>query len=164
MRKTITLGLLALMFSLFASQVSADVEDCEDIKGEKKGLYGLCIAYWTVTNPKAQEMILANFNKNAGEDGPSMPGLFGCPCWDLAELGNTCSMSLGGGFADLDFLNGFALFNSGAVVFIANNQVGSCGYINGPDGISTNMSIDSDQALSCVADIEGLLSGAFCED
>ena len=104
MRKIISLGLFALMLSIFSNQVFAGKNAvCEDNgkKDELKslGLYGLCNAYWNADNAgneNAKAKILANFEKNAGTaiGGPGMPGLeslafeqdFFCPCWDtLAE-------------------------------------------------------------------------------
>jgi len=88
MRKIISLGLFALMLSMFSSSAFAgNVEDCEFLKdgNYSKGLYGLCIAYWNTTNAKAQEKILANYDKKAGPDDPVMPGtedeVVPCTCW-----------------------------------------------------------------------------------
>ena len=65
MRKLISLGILALLLSMLASPVLADLEDCKDLKedGITKGLYGLCIAYWNADNGNSQERILANYNQ-----------------------------------------------------------------------------------------------------
>ncbi len=77
MRKVISLGLLALTFSLFSGQLLAGkIEACELIKKDPayKGLYGLCNAYWNA-NENARAQILANFEEKAGPGGPGMPGL-----------------------------------------------------------------------------------------
>lgn len=99
MRKIISLGLFALMLSIFSSQVFAGkVYFCEEEKDELKsqGLYGLCNAYWNADNENARAQILANFVKKAGTslDDPGMPGWepvvpdqeVTCPCWDFDTL------------------------------------------------------------------------------
>jgi hypothetical protein len=89
MRKIISLGLFALILSIFSSQVFAGkVSFCEDKKDELKsyGLYGLCNAYWNADDENDKGQILANFVKKAGTslDAPGMPGLTtaDCPCWE----------------------------------------------------------------------------------
>ena len=94
MRKLISLGLFALMFSMFSSQVFAGkIAVCEEIKKDPayKGLYGLCNAYWNADDAVVQAEILANFEKKAGTgpDDPKMPRLDSvvpkvvvCPCTD----------------------------------------------------------------------------------
>jgi hypothetical protein len=99
MRKIISLGLFALILSIFSSQVFAGkVPFCEVEKDElkSKGLYGLCNAYWNnVDDENASAQILANFVKKAGTtlDDPRMPGWkpdglveVTCPCWDFDTL------------------------------------------------------------------------------
>lgn len=91
MRKLIVLGLFALSLGIIGSSALAgQVEVCEAIKHDPayKGLYGLCNAYWSETDPDARQDILDAFNSRAGEDGPTMPGLdepapASCPCWDF---------------------------------------------------------------------------------
>jgi len=102
MRKIVSLGLFALILSIFSSQVFAGkVLYCEKEKDELKsqGLYGLCNAYWNADNENVRNQILANFVKKAGTslDEPGMPGLepvvpdlpdqeVTCPCWDFDTL------------------------------------------------------------------------------
>jgi hypothetical protein len=92
MRKLISLGILALLLSMLASPVLADLDDCEDLKedGITKGLYGLCIAYWNADNGRSQERILINYNKKKGpDDPPLLPDLkepVFCPCWTVDSL------------------------------------------------------------------------------
>ena len=105
MRKIVSLGLFALILSIFSSQVIAEkFDECEKIKNDPayKGLYGLCNAYWNVDDPVTKAEILANFEKKAGTDngGPEMPGWvpvvpdvpdvpepgLTCPCWDFDTL------------------------------------------------------------------------------
>jgi hypothetical protein len=98
MRKLISLGLFALMLSIFSSQVFAGkIAVCEDIKNDPayKGLYGLCNAYWNADDAVAQAQIKANFEKKArtADGGPGMPGWeteefdnVTCPCWDFDIL------------------------------------------------------------------------------
>ena len=90
MRKVISLSILAVMFSLFTHSAFAEREGCEVLKdgGYTKGLYGLCIAYWSATNSNARDRILENFYKKA-EPGEEMPGLgssVDCPCWTADKL------------------------------------------------------------------------------
>jgi hypothetical protein len=98
MRKIISLGLFALILSIFSSQVFAGkVPFCEVEKDElkSKGLYGLCNAYWNVDDENDKFQILVNFVKKAGTtlDDPGMPGWkpdglveVTCPCWDFDTL------------------------------------------------------------------------------
>jgi len=95
MRKIISLGLFALMLSIFSSQVFAGkVAFCEKEKDELKSkrLYGLCNAYWNEDDEDARAQILAKFVKKAGTslDEPEMPGwkpdVVACPCWDFDTL------------------------------------------------------------------------------
>ena len=96
MRKTISLGLFALMLSIFSSQVFAGkIAVCEDIKDnpDYKGLYGLCNAYWNEDDEDARAQIYANFVKKAGPEGQPMPEPDAkkpedvtCPCWDFNIL------------------------------------------------------------------------------
>jgi len=101
MNKLVSLGLLALSLSLLSgSLIAGQVQVCEEIKSDPgyKGLYGLCNAYWNETDPDARADILAAFNRKAGENGPTMPGLSepppppppaalpSCPCWDFDAL------------------------------------------------------------------------------
>jgi len=95
MRKTVILGLFALILSVFSSlAIAGTVVVCEEQKDELKsmGLYGLCNAYWNADNESARAQILANFEEKAGtaDGGPGMPGLnppaMSCPCWVGVEL------------------------------------------------------------------------------
>jgi len=102
MRKIISLGLFALILSIFSSQVFAGkVPYCEKEKDglKSQGLYGLCNAYWNADNENVRNQILANFVKKAGTSlkEPGMPGLepvvpdlpdqeVTCPCWDFDTL------------------------------------------------------------------------------
>jgi len=101
MRKIISLGLFALMLSIFSSQVLAGkIPGCEQIKNEPayKGLYGLCNAYWNADNAVARAKILIAFERKAGtaDGGPEMPDWetedpdkrdnVTCPCWDFDIL------------------------------------------------------------------------------
>jgi len=95
MRKLVSLSVLAVLLSVLAGTVFAGkVPVCEEIKGDPayKGLYGLCVAYWTVDNENARDKILENFVKKAGPGGPPMPGLepeeVTCPCLDAVAVIN----------------------------------------------------------------------------
>jgi hypothetical protein len=101
MRKIISLGLFALMLSIFSGQVlagNADASACKNLKDRNlddyvPALYGLCVA-WHNADENARDQILANFMKKAGTslDDPGMPGwvdpnkrdepeVMTCPCW-----------------------------------------------------------------------------------
>jgi hypothetical protein len=163
MRKIISLGLFALMISMFSSQVFAGkVDVCEDEKAELKsaGLYGLCNAYWNATNENARERILANFEKKAGPNGPGMPGLESCPCWDVAELVNAACNH------NVTISTAVAVrFDNDFIVFA--NFPGMCGYTNHYDGFSTIRPTSFEEASMCASGMSMLLDGSFlsdCED
>ena len=94
MSKLISLGILALLLSVFASPVMADgVEDCDNelLDGNyTKGLYGLCIAYWSGNAGKTK--FLEKYNNRMQPGDPTMPGmdrgvdLDSCPCWTFDDL------------------------------------------------------------------------------
>jgi hypothetical protein len=96
MRKLISLGLLTLLLSVFAGPVMAGgAEDCDKelLDGDyTKGLYGLCIAYWSGNADKTKFLEKYNSRMKAGEGDPTMPGmdegvdLDSCPCWTFDNL------------------------------------------------------------------------------
>lgn len=173
MRKIISLGLFALMISTFSGQLFADVEDCEQVKGEKHGLYGLCIAYWSTTNPKARAKILANFEKNAAKDGvagPGMPGLGGpeCDCWtsdhvvDALDLqfGTLTSWSCNDDGLGLEVAN----FGGNTVTFFAADT--GCFFLHPEDVVPPIEVYESlDTELTCRASVQEIveeLTGEEC--
>ena len=91
MRKLVSLGLLALIFSLLSSDLLAsNIDACKDFKKAGKGLYGLCVA-WHRADEKNKGKIAKKFELIAGYPFPGIPEPepepdFLCPCWDtLAE-------------------------------------------------------------------------------
>ena len=165
MRKLVSLGLFALMFSIFSSQVFAGkIAVCEKIKGDPayKGLYGLCNAYWNAKSEDAREEILANFEKKAGTDpdAPGMPGLgpdpdFFCPCWtevsfnDVCSLGGTTVAIYGGDF-------GLAMYKGGdSIDEFYSTDTANCiysGQFNVGDKLINHLS--DGEGLDCRAEIE----------
>ena len=89
-------------------QMPTNESVCDGLKGQAPGLFGLCVAFCdaqdcTATyNPDTGELVydekckpsspklLDNFNKLAGDGGPTMPCVnvvaTECPCWTEAEL------------------------------------------------------------------------------
>ena len=170
MRKIITSTVLILSFSLFSGSVFAGkIAACEEIKHDPayKGLYGLCNAYWNA-NEKAQEKILAKFEKKAGPGGPGMPGLGGqesrvqavCPCWaegeiDLGVVPFDCQV-------EGDFM--LALYDMAGVQYgVGTVGPTSCEYSNLDLGtlpdFRTNLS--AEEVSACAADIMARLTEEF---
>ena len=94
MRKPIASFMFFMLFSMFTGTVhAAKVKVCEAIKfdPEYKGLYGLCNAYWNEEDEEYRALILENWDRKVGPDGPGMPGLdesvpVVCPCWSEGEI------------------------------------------------------------------------------
>ncbi len=81
MRKIISLGLFALMLSIFSGQIFAgNAEICDPLKLDPntKKLYGLCVAYQNA-NENAKIAFADAFFERAGFDVPGSG--FSCPCW-----------------------------------------------------------------------------------
>lgn len=188
MRKIISLGLFALMLSVFSSQVFAGkVGFCEDEKDElkSKGLYGLCNAYWSADNENARTQILMNFVKKAGTsmDDPGMPGWeseqksvqdFYCPCWDGIEFADVCE--LGAPFSSrFDDDSGEVTFVDFTVLLAEGfgSDEASCGHViqHLVDGYLLEDYNDEkpfvgDEAFDCRAELEIIASmhlSTFCE-
>jgi hypothetical protein len=161
MRTLVSLGLLALSLGSFTNIAFAgNVEDCEVLKNSTtKALYGLCIAWHNAGNDNARDQILDNYNKKAGPDDPPMPGTEDevlCPCWGDAELLDAaCNRDLT--FSD----SASAVFDDGLVQFF--NFGSECVYSNFNSGALMNFSTDSEQSLTCGAELLALVSGDFQE-
>ncbi len=91
MRKLIGLSLVAILVVTFSLSASAGVQDCiDELKGVKeyKGLYGLCVAYWSSGE---SEEILELYRSKADRlgvpgdllDPPGFVSDDTCPCWDI---------------------------------------------------------------------------------
>jgi len=132
MRKLVSLGLFALIFSLFSSQVLAsNAEVCDELKGSAKGLHGLCVA-WHNADDKNRDKIAARFEDRAGYPlSEIVGGAFSCPCWAgvvLADIENVtapqmCILNFPGSGDDLVFFGDETLQQD-----FATNGV-DCGYI-----------------------------------
>jgi len=100
MRKLVSLGILALLMSVLAGPVVAGVDACDTLKLDKnapKGLYGLCVAYWSAENGRGQDRVEQLYDRKAIAAGypPGIPGLVvspqepdpvSCPCWGADKL------------------------------------------------------------------------------
>jgi len=99
-RKLISLGLFALIISIFSSQLlAAKTGECDGVT-KKNGLYGLCVA-WHNADDKAKDKIAAKFFERAkyrlpGSEDPvtepdPTPDFF-CPCWTDVSMADVCSL------------------------------------------------------------------------
>jgi len=176
MRKLVSLGLLASSFIMLSSSVLAgNVEECEFLKDKdySKGLYGLCIAYHNTTNAKAQERILANYDKKAGPDDPVMPGtedeVVPCTCWSadhVMEAFNQSELSIehyscNSGGAGLETVN----FDGNVLTFFTTDTF--CFFVHPEDGVMPTGHASAETELTCRAGIQEIifeLTGDECLD
>jgi hypothetical protein len=109
MRKLVSLGLFALMISIFSgSAFGGNVEECNFLKDKKldgyvPGLYGICIA-WHNASANGNENALINLEeKFAKKGGGTIPGSggggdeggdqwFECPCFAHLEPAHVCNL------------------------------------------------------------------------
>ena len=93
MRKIFSLGLFALMLSIFSSQVFAgNALDCESLKQIKsKSLYGLCVA-WHNADETAKLGIADKFFDRAGFTVPGSD-TFDCYCWGHLSYDEVCDIA-----------------------------------------------------------------------
>lgn len=158
---TVALGLLALSLGFSANSAFAgNVEECEVLKdGYTKGLYGLCIAWHNAGNDNSRERILDNYEKKAGPGDPPMPGTedeVPCPCWGETELLDAaCNRTLTGSGTN------FASFDVGLVQFF--NFEAQCVYSNFNTGVTLIQDTNSEQSLTCAAELLALVSGDLDE-
>ena len=99
MSKLISLGVFALMLSIFSGQVFAgDAALCEPLKQDQnKSLYGLCVA-WHHADENARDKIADKYFDRSG--GFPVPGSeepepeqdFYCPCWDEVSFADICAL------------------------------------------------------------------------
>ena len=112
MRKLVSLGLLALIFSIFSSQVSAsNAGVCDDLKGSAKGLHGLCVA-WHNADEKNKDKIAAKFDARSDvpleeiinrQGNPESNPDFVCPCFTDISFNDICLL----GSPTMSFIYGF---------------------------------------------------------
>ena len=140
---------------------AGDVSDCEEVKGEKKGLYGLCIAYWNTTNAKARAKILGNFEKNAGEGGPGMPGLDGpeCDCWTpdhVVDAFNQSELSLVFHSCNSDGTGvELANFEGNVLTFFTSDSF--CFFVHPEDAVAPTDHTSPETELTCRAGIQEII-------
>jgi hypothetical protein len=159
--KPVALGLLALSLGFSASSAFAgNVEECEFLKdGYTKGLYGLCIAWHNAGSDNARDRILDKYEDKAGPGDPPMPGTddeIPCPCWGETELLDAaCNRTLD------EAGPGFAIFDANLVQFF--NYGSDCVYSNFNTGATVIEATDSEQSLSCEAELVALVAGDLDE-
>jgi len=134
MRRSFSLGLLALIASIFTSQVLAsNAEVCDSLIKAKKGLHGLCVA-WHNANEKNRGKIEDKFLSRAGypitdivgggpDPEPDTEPSVECPCWTPEILASAVA-DFGGQFcvsvADL-VENGEIIFKGyEAAIYVGN--------------------------------------------
>jgi hypothetical protein len=93
MRKIFSLGLFALMLSIFSGQALAgNALDCELLKQTKnKSLYGLCVA-WHNADETAKLGIADKFFDRAGFTVPGSD-TFDCYCWGHLSYDEVCDIA-----------------------------------------------------------------------
>ncbi|MBT8048907.1 MAG: hypothetical protein HKN57_00080 [Xanthomonadales bacterium] len=168
MRKVISLGLMALIFSLFSTHASAgNVEECEKLaSGEfTKGLYGLCIAYHNAGNENARNRIRDNYDKKAGPGDPPLVVDAECPCWDAGHLADAslngtpsaCLLTSEGDVYDLAF------YTSSPAFYQFYADTAGCFRVD-PNGTQLGAAFESPDATErevCIAGIETLIEDDF---
>lgn len=172
MRKVISLGLLALMFSLLSGQVFAgNIEECNYLKDKNHpdyapGLYGLCVA-WHNADENAADALADKFFDRAGFAVPGSEVVpdpnnepdFYCPCWteisfsDICSLGNTTLAFIAGSMGVVTYINE----GQGIDEFFSTDS-SNCNYrgqFNVGDVTLLNL---GDSGLDCRAEIETIAS------
>ena len=171
MRKVISLGLCALMFSLVSGQVFAgNVDECEKLANNiySKGLYGLCIAYHNAGNDNARERILANYEKKAGPNDPPMPGAgVACPCWDADHLAAASLNGIPSACLNSDegpgqtFSIDLALYNAPPAYYQFISNPDGCFRVDPDTGGTAAQYASDDERTMCVAGIQTLIEDDF---
>lgn len=141
MKTTRFLGLVCLSLAVFALPTAAPAaggstpardDTCDNLKGAKPGLYGLCVAmceaqdcegiydpeYDRVTfDPSCKpssEKLFRNFQKLAGNTGVTPSCIrVPCPCWTESEIDNVGGGVFFGRSQDLCFTSGNSVFLNG---------------------------------------------------
>lgn len=171
MRKLISLGILALLMSVLASPVLADLQDCEYKRDDlTKGLYSLCVAFYNAGNENAKDRILENFRKKAGSD-VEMPGLktkpqpdqVSCTCWGDSEIVNApkelafeCQYGVDPEFAIYGVL-GDVIFQVDEVF----DGVFGCLYYSASGGPRSTLGLTTEEEQACRDDIYELIARDF---
>ncbi len=169
MRKLISLGLLAIIWSLLASPVVADgVEDCDVLVDATPGLYGLCIAWHHAGNENARQKILDNYDKIAVDGDLPMPGSASCPCWTIEQMAHAsaseipayeCTLGGGFGFATAVYGTMETAEVSFTILFSAENN-GICQYSGNSVPLENRkimFGLDEDTQQGCRDSIAGLV-------
>lgn len=165
MRQLVSLGLFALILSMFSSQaLAASAEACDQVKKAKKGLYGLCVA-WYNADEKGQAIIAAKFDARSDiplskiVDSQSEPPEqdFYCPCWaeiSIDDILPLCKPT----FSQLsDSDNVVAWFDPDPYYFFAASTTSTgCAYDSASVFPISFDDLNSDEILDCVAEIESI--------
>jgi len=178
MRKFISLGLLALLLSIFASPVMAGgAAECDGLKEDEtapRGLYGLCTAYYSAENGRGQERVEQLYAKKAIAAGypPEIPRLelpqepdppeVACPCWPDDEITNANGYGAPAEECQIESPTELAIYGFGppeAPVVTFHIEPGLCIYL-GPDAIRF-LPVGSEEELTCRAGIQVLVDMDF---
>ena len=188
MRKLISLGLLALLLSIFASPVMAGgAAECDGLKEDEtapRGLYGLCTAYYSAENGRGQERVEQLYAKKAIAAGypPEIPRLelpqepdppeVACPCWPGDEMAGVPDDSAPAFECQVGTDPEFAIYGSESFalvtfqVFPLNEDPDSpigCMYVDNRSGggMSADFDLDGDEEYTCRAGIQALVGLDF---
>lgn len=162
-------------------ETPANESVCDGLIGQAPGLYGLCVAFCEAQSCKAtynhtsgeimldekckpsSPRILANFNKLAGDGGPTMPCVqveaTECPCWSETELDYIADGGTAGCFATSLFGPDSSAY--GKIDFALTSpelsgSEGTCYYVeNTPSAITRYQTITDVQFNTCRKSIEG---------
>ena len=193
MRKIISLGLFALMLSIFSGQVLAGNADefCGPLKNKgaddyMPGLYGLCVA-WHNADEKAKVKIGDKFYARAGFEvprpiikEPEPDSDFSCPCWDtftfkeVCELGKpTAALSVSGKSAAVAYLDTSTyvaeLFGAGISVVAEEGNVCEHGFQDlfsqefDPSTYDREERLEDEEFEACLAEAEAMFT-LYLED
>jgi hypothetical protein len=101
MRKSVSLGLLALSVGFFAdSAFAGNTEECEPLKQSgQKSLYGLCVAWHNADDEATKDALGQKFLDRAGyrvpgsevPPQPTEPDFY-CPCWANVSFADVCAL------------------------------------------------------------------------
>jgi len=162
-RKLISLGLFALLISIFSSQLlAAQTSECDGVT-KKKGLYGLCIA-WHNADDKNKDKIAAKFldlakyalpgsEKPVTEPEPD----FYCPCWTDVSIAQVCSLGSPSAAVMMGYINVVTWVDEPNEVdeFFSADAIG-CIYDGQFAAQQVLDNLTEDETLDCIAEIESI--------
>jgi hypothetical protein len=172
MRKIISLGLLALMLSIFSSQVFAgNGDECKNLKDKTHvdyapTLHGLCVA-WYKADENAKDRIADNYRRRSGGDDVygSASGMT-CPCWAGVVLEDV-DMYTSADICFLDTPNGDQIFFSDSQIYIIDgiNCAHMAAYVDDSvtqvTRLSTRQGLDDADKQACNTEMDKLVNMYF---